>query len=134
MVIFILILILLAILYSSERGRGLLEGIFLLPFRIIEYPFRLVKENGVKNKIEDELAVIEKFKKSLGKDDLDLIQEKFILGVYFEDIREQIGLYKKFKSGEISKVYLKPDILETAYGNTSLYIIKSEKIEELRKQ
>lgn len=44
MLIFVLILILIAILYSTERGRELLEDILLLPLKIIGYPFRLTRE------------------------------------------------------------------------------------------
>jgi hypothetical protein len=133
MIIFILILILLAILYSSKRGRELLEGIFLLPFKIIGYPFKLAREAEEGRKRKEEEKLVENFKKSLSKEDLDLIQDKFILDVYFDNIREQINLYKKFKNGEIHKNYLKPEVLNNANGDNSLYIIKPEKIEQLRK-
>lgn len=133
MIVFILTLILLAILYSTEHGRELLSDILLLPFKIIGYPFRLAREIKEENINEKEKELIENFKKSLTDEELDLIQERFILKSYFNDILEQISLYKKFKRGEVHKSYLKPEILITAEGNNSLYIIKPEKIEELRK-
>ncbi len=84
MLIFLLILILFAILYSNERGRELMEEIFLLPFKIIGYPFRLAREAKEENARKAEEKLIENFKKSLTKEDLDLIQERFILKSYFE--------------------------------------------------
>ena len=137
MLVLILILILLAILYSTEHGRALLSKILLLPFKIIGYPFRLageiIEENMTRKEREKEQELVENFKKSLTSEDLNLIQEKFILRSYFNDIREQISLYKKFKNGEAHKSYLKPEILITAVGNNSLYTIKPEKIDKLRK-
>ena len=144
MLVLILILILLAILYSTEHGRALLSKILLLPFKIIGYPFRLageiIEENMTRKErekeqelVEKEQELVENFKKSLTSEDIDLIQEKFILRSYFNDIREQISLYKKFKNGEAHKSYLKPEILITAVGNNSLYTIKPEKIDKLRK-
>ena len=61
MLIFVLILILIAILYSTERGRELLEDILLLPFRIIGYPFKLIRE-------EKERVQLEKFAEEEQKD------------------------------------------------------------------
>ena len=61
MLIFVLILILIAILYSTERGRELLEDILLLPFKIIGYPFKVMRE-------EKERAQEEKFAQEEQKD------------------------------------------------------------------
>lgn len=130
----ILILILVAILYSTEKGRELLYDFITLPFVIIGYPFRLMKEEKEKTAIRKEQETIENFKKSLTTEDLDLIQDIFILDCYFTAIREQIDLYKKFENGELHKNYLKPEVLLSAHQNNSLYIIKPEKIEELRKK
>lgn len=71
MIIFILILILLAILYSTEAGRELLELLFLLPFKIIWYPFRIIKKLGEEATRDSELKRIEMFKKSLGEGELE---------------------------------------------------------------
>lgn len=137
MVIFLLISILFAILYSTEQGKGLMKEVFLFPFKIIRYPFRFfgeaIRDAKEENDTKEQQRLSLNFKKSLTKEELDLIREEFILEPYFNDIREQISLYRKFKEGKIYKGYLKPEALLFADGNNSLYIIKSEKVEELRK-
>lgn len=143
MIIFILVLTLLAILFSTERGRGFLEEVFLLPFKIIGYPFRIVAEDKQKEKqektekhIKGREEEIDEFKKTLSSEDISLLFETeiiWMLGAFPHDIQEQISLYRKFERGEIDKSYLKLEALIRAEGNNSLYLIKPEKIEELRK-
>lgn len=143
MIVFLLILILLAILFSTERGRGLLEWLFLLPFKIIGFPFRVAAENAQKQRekqaeknAEKRDQEIEEFKKTLSHEDAALLVETPLIwmsGGSIRDVQEQISLYKKFKRKEIDRRYLRPHVLITAEGNNSLYLIKPEKIEELRK-
>lgn len=133
MIVLILILILLAILYSTEQGRELLSELFLLPFKIIAFPFTFVADvkRGYKEERAEakELKEKEELKKSLKKEELDLIQEKFLLPSYTQKIHEQISLYRKFERGEIDKAYLQPTLSTV---REDLFTIKDEKIEELR--
>jgi hypothetical protein len=111
----------------------------LVPFRIIGLPFRLASlydQAKARKYLDDRKARIENFKKNLDKDDADLLVETddiFILGASIEDIQEQINLYKMFKRNEIDKRYLRPDILESAHRNNSLYLINKQMVDELRK-
>ncbi len=150
----LLFLILLAILYSTEKGRELLSGflelirkLFLLPFKIISYPFKLIKENQEELIKNEEFKKIDAFKENLGVSDLELVEdpnsiysddynpeESVIYPENFQNILEQIALYKKFKKGEIHKTYLEPDMLMIAQGNNSLNFIRPEKIDELREK
>lgn len=79
MLIFILILILIAILYSTERGRELLEDIFLLPFKIIGYPFKLIRENREREQeqkfAQEEQKDKEKIKILLSKGQREILDE-----------------------------------------------------------
>ena len=114
----------------------MIKGISLVPFKVIGYPFKLVgqviREIKEENETKNQEKLIENFKKSLLEEDLALIREEFILEPYFDDIKEQISLYKDFKAGKVHKGYLKQEVLVSAYGNNSLYVVKPEKIEELR--
>lgn len=99
MLIFILILILIAILYSTDRGRELLEDILLLPFKIIGYPFRLAREQ--KERMEEERFAQEesdekeKIKKLLSKRQLETLdEEKFETSWRYD--KEQIIQQVKF--------------------------------------
>lgn len=132
MIVFILVLILIAILYSTAHGREFLLDALSLPFKMAIYPFRLVMERGEKRLVKHEKDEAENFRRTLSAEELDLVQDEFISKSYFSNIREQINLYKKFEKGEISKLYLKPEVIETATGDNSLYVIKPEKIDNLR--
>ena len=133
MIVLILILILLAILYSTNQGRELLSELFLLPFKIIAFPFNFIADvkRGYREERAEAKVLQEKetLKKSLKKEDLDLIQEKFLLPSYVQKIHEQISLFRKFERGEIDKAYLQPSLSTV---REDLFTIKEEKIEELR--
>jgi hypothetical protein len=82
MIVFILVLILLAILFSTDRGRVLLEEIFLLPFRIIGSPFRFAREE--KERLEnnqsrkDNLERKEEIRKLFSEKQFEMLnKEKF---------------------------------------------------------
>lgn len=79
MLIFVLILILIAILYSTERGRELLEDFVLLPFRIIGYPFKVIREEKKREQEEkfaqEELKDKEKIPTLLSKDQIEILDE-----------------------------------------------------------
>lgn len=82
MLIFILVLILIAILYSTERGRELLEEILLLPFKIIGYPFKLMREGKERMEEEkfaqEEIKDKEKIKTLLSKKQLEILDEDML--------------------------------------------------------
>jgi crotonobetainyl-CoA:carnitine CoA-transferase CaiB-like acyl-CoA transferase len=132
MVIILLLLILLAILYSSERGRELLVDIAMLPVRVILYPFTASTERREKMLIKKQEDEERNFRQNLNAEVSDLVQEKYLLKRHSSDIFEQVSLYQKFEKGEAHSSYLKPDVLSSADGNNRLYMIKPEKIDKLR--
>jgi hypothetical protein len=138
MIVLLLLLILLAILYSTEAGREFLAEVIALPFKIIAYPFKVSNENKQKKMLEQletkRVNDVSNFLKTLNSNEQELIKDDFILPVYFNNIREQISLYKQFEKGEIHKSYLKEEFLTSADGNNKLYVIKPEKINALRKK
>ena len=106
MLIFVLILILIAILYSTERGRELLEEILLLPFKIIGYPFKLVREGKERAQAEEfaqeEKKDKDKIKVLLSKNQLaTLDQEKIESGWRWnkEEIIKQAKFFESILEG-----------------------------------
>lgn len=129
MIIFLLVLILFAVLYSTEVGRELMEELLLLPFKVLAYPFKVTQRSKAEALKSKELKEIGLFKKNL-KEDLHLIRENYILHAYFKEIIEQINFYKQFEKGEIDRAYLNPS---AGIIQERLWLIKEERIEHLRK-
>jgi cell division protein FtsB len=102
MLIFVLILILIAILYSTERGRGLLEDILLLPFKIIGYPFRLIHEEKERAQAEqlaqEEQKDKDKIKILLSKNQLATLDQEEIENSWSWNKKEIIKQAKFFES------------------------------------
>jgi len=106
MLIFVLILILIAILYSTDRGRELLEEILLLPFNIIGYPFKLMRERKERTQQEqfekEELQDKEKIitllsKRQLGILDGDKLATDWKYGK--EQIIKQVRFFESILDG-----------------------------------
>jgi hypothetical protein len=87
MIILLLILILLAILYSTEAGREFLAEAIALPFKIILYPLRMVNESKHRVMLEQSekkrTIEISDFLKTLNNEDRDLINDEFVSPLYF---------------------------------------------------
>lgn len=127
MLIFILILILIAILYSTERGRELLEEIFLLPFKIIGYPFKLVRAGRERAQAEkfakEEQEDNDKIKILLSKNQREVLDEEKVELSWRWDKEKIIGQAKFFENilegGQDPRVlnlgenfsYIKEDVL-----------------------
>ncbi len=125
MIILLLLLILVAILYSTERGRELLTDFAMLPINLILYPFIASNERKEKARIKMEKKAQTDFKQSLSTEVLTLIKEEFLLKERLLDIYGQISLYKKFENGEADIIYLKDE-------NSILHMIKPEEIQKLK--
>jgi hypothetical protein len=102
MLIFVLILILLAILYSTERGRELLEEILLLPFKIIGYPFKVIKEEKARiqeeKSIQQEQEDREKIKTLLSKSQLENLDKEKVDSNWKWDKQQILEQAKFFES------------------------------------
>jgi len=133
MLIFILILILIAILYSTDRGRELLEEILLLPVKIIGYPFKLMREG--KEKMQEEKFIQEELK---DKEKIKILLSKKQLEILDEDKLETSWRYDKEKIIQQAKFF--ENILEGGQDPRILNLtenfsyIKEEILEKTKKE
>jgi|GEM_PF-3930558 len=133
MLIFILILILIAILYSTDRGRELLEDILLLPFKIIGYPFKLAREG--KERMEEEKLAREELK---DKEKIKILLSKKQLEILDDDRVETSWRYDKEKIIQQAKFF--ENILEGGQDPRILNLtenfsyIKEEILEKTKKE
>lgn len=128
----LLVFILLAIIYSTDRGRksieSFLEEIILLPIRIFFFPLTLY--DYIKTRKEK----INKSKKKNEALSCFTINEKELLKIdKIKDlsdvirVKQDLDSFRKLENGQIDKVYLN---LNNIY--TTLYFIREEKIDELK--
>ncbi|MFA4890194.1 MAG: hypothetical protein WC587_00975 [Candidatus Paceibacterota bacterium] len=133
MLVFVLILILIAILYSTERGRELLKDVLLLPFKIIGIPFKLIREG--KDRIQEEKLAQEIPK---DKEEIKILLSKKQIEM-LDEISLEIG-WKNNKDIIIEQVKFFESILESGADPRNLnltenfYYIKSGLFEKAKKE